>query len=292
MKLPEFLQPATLAKFTLTVTLVIAGFYAGRQLWIHYEVDPWTRDGRIRADITIIAPDVSGLVTKVYVQDNQDVKAGDLLFEIDTARFTLNQAQAKASLHAAQVAYEQARRDTQRNRELGALVSAEVLEQSQLRLKQSEAAVAQNQVLLETAELNLSRSQVHAVVNGRITNLDLRNGTYATAGRPVLALVDGSSFYVEGYFEETKISRIHEGDKAKIILMGDNRVMHGTVQSIALGIADRDRSTNSSNLLANVNPNFNWVRLAQRIPVRIKLEQIPEGLRLVSGQTATVAIDE
>lgn len=291
MKLPASFRPAMIGKFAVTALMVIAALYAGQQLWNHYEVEPWTRDGRVKADVIQIAPDVSGLVTQVPVQDNQDVKAGDLLFEIDRARFQLALDQAQALLRAQTVAHEQALRDAQRNKSLGQLVAAEVLEQSQTHVQQTEAAIAEARVQLDTARLNLARSRVLAARDGRVTNLDLRVGAYATAGHAVMALVDAGSFYVEGYFEETKLPRIHEGDPVIVTLMGDERKIHGHVASIALGIADRDRST-SPNLLPNVNPTFNWVRLAQRIPVRVKLDQIPAGVRLVAGQTVTVSVHD
>ncbi|MFJ1298704.1 efflux RND transporter periplasmic adaptor subunit [Pseudomonadota bacterium AL_CKDN230030165-1A_HGKHYDSX7] len=290
MKLPTMLRPAALGRYAVTALVVAAAAYAGWQLWVHYEVEPWTRDGRVKANVVQVAPDVSGLVTQVPVRDNQDVKAGDVLFEIDRARFALALDQADAAVRAQQVAHDQAARDVKRNRSLGQLVSAETVEQSQTRLQQTDAALAQAKVQLDVAKLNLERSRVIAAVDGRVTNLDLRVGSYATAGHPVMALVDAHSFYIEGYFEETKLVRIKEGDAALVTLMGDDRQIRGHVESIALGIADRDRST-SANLLPNVNPTFNWVRLAQRIPVRVKIDSIPEGVRLVAGQTATVAIE-
>ncbi|OZI75045.1 efflux RND transporter periplasmic adaptor subunit [Bordetella genomosp. 12] len=290
MKLPNSLRPAALGRYAVTALVVLAAVYAGWQLWVHYEVEPWTRDGRVKAYVVQVAPDVSGLVTAVPVHDNQDVKAGDTLFEIDRARFQLALDQAEAAVRAQQVAREQAARDVKRNRSLGQLVSAETLEQSQTRLQQSEAALAQAEVQLNVARLNLERSRVQAAVDGRVTNLDLRVGSYASAGRAVMALVDAHSFYVEGYFEETKLPHIREGDPVLVTLMGESRQIHGHVESVAMGIADRDRST-SANLLPNVNPTFNWVRLAQRIPVRIRIDEVPDGVRLVAGQTATVAID-
>src|SRR5690606_38219078 len=170
---------------------------------------------------------------------------GDVLFEIDRARFQLALDQAHAAVRSQQVARDQAARDAKRNRSLGSLVSAESVEQSQARLQQSEAALAEAQVRLNTAQLNLERSRVVAMVDGRVTNLDLRAGSYATAGRGVMALVDADSFYIEGYFEETKLIDIHESDPATITLMGESRQIHGHVESIALGIADRDRSTST-----------------------------------------------
>ncbi|OZI34375.1 efflux transporter periplasmic adaptor subunit [Bordetella genomosp. 10] len=291
MKLPSALRPAALARYAVTTIVVVAAAYAGWQLWDHYEVEPWTRDGRVRAYVVQIAPDVSGLVTAVPVADNQNVKKGDVLFEIDRARYQLALDQAQASVASQSVARDQAQRDARRNRELGQLVSAEAREQSQTKVEQAEAALAQAKVALDIAKLNLQRSRVVAPTDGRVTNLDLRVGSYAAAGRGVMALVDSNSFYVEGYFEETKLPRIKEGDRVSVQLMGEARTIQGHVDSIALGIADRDRST-SANMLPNVNPNFNWVRLAQRIPVRVHIDEVPAGVRLVSGQTATVVVQD
>lgn len=278
-----------IGKFAVTVLAVCAAIYAGWQLWVHYEIDPWTRDGRVKAYVVQVAPDVSGLVTAVPVHDNQDIKKGDVLFEIDRARFQLALDQGKAAVRAQQVARDQAARDVKRNRSLGKLVATEDVEQSQARLQQSEAALAEAEVQVNTAKLNLERSRVVAMVDGRVTNLDLRAGSYATAGRGVMALVDANSFYIEGYFEENKLVHIHEGDSATVTLMGESRQINGHVESISMGIADRDRSL-GENLLPNVNPNFNWVRLAQRIPVRIRIDKVPDGVRLVAGQTATVEV--
>jgi RND family efflux transporter MFP subunit len=273
----------------MTVLLVAAAIFAGVRLWGHYELEPWTRDGRVKAYVVQVAPDVSGLVTAVPVHDNQDVKAGDVLFEIDRARFQLAVDQTEAAVRAQTVARDQAQRDARRNRELGQLVAAEQREQSQTRVEQAESALAEAKVALDVAKLNLQRSRVVAASDGRVTNLDLRVGSYASAGRGVMALVESSTFYVEGYFEETKLPRIQEGDTAAVELMGEHRQIRGHVESIALGIADRDRVT-GANLLPNVNPNFNWVRLASRIPVRIHIDDVPPGVRLVAGQTATVSI--
>ncbi len=290
MKFPLALRPAALARFAITLIVVAAAIYAGWQLWVHYEVDPWTRDGRVKAYVVQVAPDVSGLVTAVPVHDNQDVKAGDVLFEIDPMRYQLAVDMARAMHESQKAAREQTMRDVKRNRALGKLVSTELLERSQTQLQQADAALAHAAVELDTARLNLERSRVKAATDGRVTNLELRVGSYATAGRPALALIDAQSFYVEGYFEETKLINIRAGDPATVTLMGDARALHGRVESIALGIADRDRNT-STNLLPNVNPTFNWVRLAQRIPVRIRLDDVPAGVKLVAGQTATVVVD-
>jgi RND family efflux transporter MFP subunit len=276
-------------RVAVTLLFTAGAIYAGLQLWRHYEVDPWTRDGRVKAYVVQVAPDVTGPVTKVYVHDNEEVKAGEPLFDIDRARFELALRQADATVQAAQAALAQAQRENQRNTQLDNLVSQETREQGQTRSDQARATLAQAQVNRDTAKLNLERTRVTSSVDGFVTNLDLRVGGYATASHPVMAVVDRHSFYVEGYFEETKLPRIHLGDRVRVALMGSTTDLSGHVESFAEGIADRDRST-GANLLPNVNPTFNWVRLAQRIPVRVAIDAVPAGVRLVAGQTATVQV--
>lgn len=280
---------AATGRIGITLLATAGAVYVGMQLWHHYEVEPWTRDGRVKAYVVEVAPDVTGPVTRVYVHDNQQVKAGEPLFEIDRARFELAERQAEAQVVAAQAALAQAQRENKRNTELDDLVSQEVREQGQTRTDQARAALAQAQVNLDTARLNLQRAQVVSAVDGTVTNLDLRVGAYATASHPVMAVVDSHSFYVEGYFEETKLPGIQLGDKVDVTLMGTRQPVKGHVESFAEGIADRDRTT-SQNMLPNVNPTFNWVRLAQRIPVRVAIDAVPAGVRLVAGQTATVKV--
>jgi multidrug resistance efflux pump len=278
-----------LGRAAVTLLAVAGAAYTGWQLWRHYEVEPWTRDGRVKAYVVQVAPDVTGQVTQVYVHDNQQVKAGQPLFEIDRARFELALRQAEAQVTAAQAALAQGVRENRRNTELDDLVSQETREQGQTRTDQARAALAQAIVNRDIAQLNLARTRVLASADGIVTNLDLRTGAYATAAHPVMAVVDSASFYVEGYFEETKLPGIGIGDRVEVNLMGTRQPIRGHVESVAEAIADRDRST-GANMLPNVNPTFNWVRLAQRIPVRIALDAVPAGVRLVAGQTATVKV--
>jgi multidrug resistance efflux pump len=280
---------STIGRVSITAVVTAGAVYAGWQLWRHYEVEPWTRDGRVKAYVVQVAPDVTGQVTKVYVHDNQQVKAGEPLFDIDRARFELALRQSEAQVTAAQAALAQALRENQRNTQLDDLVSQETREQGQTRTDQARATLAQAIVNRDTAKLNLERTRVVSSVNGIVTNLDLREGAYATAAHPVMAVVDSGSFYVEGYFEETKLPGIQLGDQVDVTLMGTRQPIRGHVESFAEGITDRDRST-GANMLPNVNPTFNWVRLAQRVPVRIAIDQVPATVRLVAGQTATVKV--
>jgi multidrug resistance efflux pump len=287
--MPRFLT----FSFRLLVTLgmVAAAIVVGLALWDYYMEAPWTRDGRVRADVVGVAPDVSGLVTQVLVEDNQVVKRGDVLFRIDPERFTLALRQAEAMVEGKKASAEQAAADYVRYSKLSdAAVSQQKVEAARATDLEAKAAYGQATADRDLARLNLERSAVKASVNGRITNMELRPGNYVTTGRGVMALIDSDTLRVEGYFEETKLPRIHVGDKASIRLMGDEATLTGHVESFAGGIEDRER-TAGSNLLASVNPTFAWVRLAQRIPVRIKLDTVADEVRLVSGRTATVAVE-
>ena len=291
MTTPSFASFPLRRVISMAVTLAVVGgaLWAAGKLWDRYELQPWTRDGRVRANVVQIAPDVSGLVTAVPVRDNQQVAAGALLFEVDRARYELAMGHSQAQLWAQKVALAQAVREADRQKGLGALVSQEASEQTRTRAEQARAAVAQAEVAVDSARLNLARAEIRAPSAGTITNFDLRQGAYASAGHPVLALVDAGSLYVEGYFEETKLPRIHVGDAVEVKPMGASRALTGRVEILSAGIADRDRST-SANLLPSVNPTFNWVRLPQRVPVRVKLDPLPAGERLVAGQTVTVQV--
>nr|WP_042673735.1 HlyD family secretion protein [Methylobacterium sp. B34] len=286
-------MPRLLAlSFRLLVTLgtVAAAIVVGLALWDYYMEAPWTRDGRVRADVVQVAPDVSGLVTEVLVADNQVVKRGDVLFRIDPERFDLALRQAEAVVEGKQATAVRAAADYVRYQKLSdAAASQQRVEAARATDLEARAAYGQAVADRDLAKLNLERSAVKAAVNGRITNMELRPGTYVSTGRGVMALIDSDTLRVEGYFEETKLPRIHVGDKASVRLMGETSTLNGRVESFAGGIEDRER-TAGSNLLASVNPTFAWVRLAQRIPVRIKLDDVPDETRLVAGRTATVAV--
>lgn len=281
---------SNLSRVLVTLAAVVVAAIVCWQLWSYYMLAPWTRDGRVRADVVTVAADVSGLVEKVYVHDNEKVTKGQPLFQIDQRRFQYTLEQAKAEVESRQVTLEQARRDLDRVKKLTDIATtAQRIEQSQQKVDVSQADLDAAKANLDVAKLNLEHSTVTASVNGFVTNFDLLPGRYVNAGAPVFALIDSDSFRVEGYFEETKLGRIRVGDPTTIKLIGESRVLHGRVESIAYGIEDQSRGT-SAKLLAAVNPTFSWVRLAQRIPVRIKLENVPSDLLLVSGRTATVSV--
>jgi multidrug resistance efflux pump len=282
---------AAVGRTLLTLIVVAAAVAIGWQLWSYYMLEPWTRDGRVRADVVTVAADVSGLISSVFVHDNDRVRKGQQLFRIDQRRFQYALAQAEAQLAHDKAVLEEAEKNLRRFQSLASknsIAQQQVDDQGYL-VAQDQAIVALDQTKVDTAKLDLERSTVVAPVDGIVTNFDLLPGRYVSAGAAVFAMLDSHTFRVEGYFEETKLRRIHIGEDAAVKLIGDSRVLSGHVESIAYGIEDQNRST-SSDLLASVNPTFSWVRLAQRIPVRIKLNDVPSDLLLVAGRTATVSI--
>jgi multidrug resistance efflux pump len=278
------------ARVVITVVVVVLAVLAGLWLWRFYMLSPWTRDARVRADVVVVSPDVAGWVTHLPVKDNQRVKKGDLIMQIDRERYqaTLNHARAVADTRKQQLRLRES--EAERRNRLGvSAISAEDRENAQIN-----AAVARSQyqeALTEVrlAELNLKRSQVLAPREGRITNLRFAEGNYVRTGEAVMALIDTQSFYIMAYFEETKIPHIAIGDEVNIRLMSHSGVLKGRVASISSGITDRNASPDEQ-LLAEVQPTFNWVRLAQRIPVRVELSDVPPGVQLSAGMTASVSV--
>lgn len=277
------------ARVGATVLLVLLAAFGAHWMWRRTVAVPWTRDGRVRADVVQVAPDVSGLVTEVRVRDNQAVRKGQVLFVIDRPRFELALREAEGALETSRATLEQAEREDRRNHALGDLVPTETVEQGAARVQQLRAALSQALAARDVAALNLERTSVIAPVDGVVSNMEMRPGDYLTAGRPAAALVYGSSVHIDGYFEETKLPAVRLGDPARIELMGVATPVMGHVESIAGGVEDRERSP-TGDLLANVNPTFSWVRLPQRIPVRIAIDRVPRGVRLIPGSTATVIV--
>ncbi|MBB4821565.1 RND family efflux transporter MFP subunit [Pseudomonas alcaligenes] len=279
-------------RIVITLALVAAALVGGWSLWQHYMLSPWTRDARIRADVVVISPDVSGWVVDLKVHDNQQVKAGDLLLSVDRERYqaALEKAHAVADTRQQQLRLRE--HEASRRAHLGPqAISAELKENAQITADIARGEYRQAQADVKVAELNLARSEVRAPRSGQVTNLRLAQGNYANAGQPVMALVDDASFYVQAYFEETKLPGIKVGAPVKIWLMSAGRALTGTVESISRGITDRNASPDGQ-LLANVEPTFNWVRLAQRIPVRIRLDPVPDDIQLSAGMTASVTVGE
>lgn len=250
---------------------------------------PWTRDGRVEVQVVNIAPEVAGTVIQVPVRDIRFVRRGDVLFAIDPSRFRLAAAQAEASLNAARLELSLREAGVKRRTGLTGVASAEEQERYRNTAAVAAATVASAQAALDLARRNLRRSTLYAPANGWVTHLRLRVGDYASARAPRVALVDADSFRATGDFEETKLHGIHVGDPARMKLMGYDMPLPGHVESIGRGIDDVNDRT-SPRGLPTVNPVFTWVRLAQRIPVRVEIDRVPETVMLAAGDTCSASV--
>ncbi len=277
------------SRYALTLCAVAAATLLAFMMWKHYAQTPWTRDGRVRADVVQIAPDVSGPVIRVAVRDNQWVNRGDVLYAIDPHWLTLAVASAQAEVESRRHEMVMRQDAARRRAQIKAAISSEDLQQTGSAANVAVANYHGALAALELAELNLSHATVRAPVSGYITHLRLRPGDYATAGETKVAIVDAHSFWVVGYFEETKLRHIRVGDTAHIVLMGYDPVIAGHVESIGHGIGDNNDETGGLGL-PDVEPTFSWVRLAQRVPVRIHIDALPKGVELVAGLSASVEV--
>jgi RND family efflux transporter MFP subunit len=281
-----------LLRVGLTLTIATIATVFGIQLWRHYVLSPWTRDGRVVANSVTVAAEVGGRIVAIRISENQYVKKGDVLFTIDQSSYKAALDNAKATVASTQATMEMRSSNAARGHKLTRLsISAEALEDLDLQAKAAEANYQQALAVCENAQINFDRTVVYAPVNGYVTNLVLDVGDYADAGKPVLAVVDQDSFRVEAYLEETKLNFVKVGDLAVVTPLSGAPPIKGKVDSIARGIGDTQNPT-GNNLLQNVNATFEWVRLAQRIPVRIKLINVPEDTILSSGMTVTVSITQ
>ncbi|MGB0781770.1 MAG: efflux RND transporter periplasmic adaptor subunit [Marinomonas sp.] len=280
-------------RITVTVLVVLAAIWAGRWVWNDYMHSPWTRDGRIRADIVTVAPDVSGWVTTLNIANDQPVKKGDLLFSVDQQRYQAALNQSKANTENALYSWQLAKHKYERRTALLSqkAISAEDLEESRISTEIAKAnydlAVAQQ----AAAQLNLDRTHVFAPVSGHIINLNLRQGNYVGQGASVFAIVQSGSFYVTGYFEETKIPLVRLGQQAKVTLLSGGKPLSGRVVSVGKAIANSNTQSDGQ-LLPQIQQTFNWVRLSQRIPVDIKLDPIRDDVQLSAGMTATIHLTQ
>lgn len=279
-------------KYFSTILVAAVAILAGWWLWNYYMQSPWTRDGKVRAEQVTITPQVSGRIVELNIKDNQLVKVGDILFTIDKIPFQIAELNARAQLAKAQSDLAKANNEANRRRHLSQnFISAEELDTANLNVKAMQASVDAAQAMLKQAQWQLSQTDVRAPVSGWVTNLTTRAGDYADTGKPQFALVDSRSFYVVGYFEETKLRHIKEGAPAQITLYSDNRKLQGHVSSIGRAIYDQSVE-NDSSLIPDVKPNVPWVRLAQRVPVRFRLDSVPNNLTLVSGTTCSIAVGQ
>jgi len=284
------IDPAVVRRVAVTSGAVLLAFVLGMTLWYHYMRSPWTRDGRVRVEVVNIATEISGKVSELPVTDNQFVHKGDVLFNIDPADYRLALAQANALVETRRINREIAKQDFDRRKQLGAqAVSSEEINTSESTAAAAQAGYDQAVAQRDQAQLNLSRTVISSPVNGWVTNLHLRIGDYATPGQIKISVTDSDSFWIAGYFEETKLPYIHVGDSADIQLMGVGPAVLGHVESFSTGIADNNSGTEAPGL-PSVNPVFTWVRLAQRIPVRLRIDHIPDGVRIAAGQTCTITI--
>ncbi len=232
-----------------------------------------------------LAPQVSGRIIKLNVADNQTVRRGDVLYEIDPVDYQIALAAAEANVRSKLADLKLKQAQATRRVNLTTLsTSQEELQTFESNAEVAQAAYATALTQLSQAHVNLDRTTVTSPVNGYVTNLLLREGDYATTGVRNISLLDADSFWIVGYFEETKISGIQIGDPALAALMGFRDPVRGHVESIARGI-NTPNDTPGTLGLASVSPVFTWVRLAQRIPVRIHIDTVPDTVRLAAGMT-------
>jgi multidrug resistance efflux pump len=275
----------------ITLATVALAIVLGRLMWNAYMGAPWTRDGTVRVYVVTMAPEVAGRIVELPVADNQFVRKGDLLMVIDPTNYKIAVSLSEAAVQQAQANAQNAEREAKRRMELTSLaVTTEEKQTFETNALAAQAQYQQALANLDQARVNLQRTEIRSPVNGWVTNLLAQLGDYANVGQNQISVVDADSFWVDGYFEETNLGSIHEGDPVNIKLMGYSQIVRGRVGSIARGINVANSQPNGQGL-ATVNPIFTWVRLAQRIPVRIHIDQVPEGVRLVAGTTATVEID-
>jgi RND family efflux transporter MFP subunit len=283
-------RTAKIVRLAATGVILLVAFVAAVFVWDFYVVAPWTRDGRVRVQVANIAPQVSGQIVDLRVQDNQFVHKGDLLYVIDPVDFEVAVTSADAEVKNREADLQVKNAQSARRQAL-TTVSTSVEEKQQYAgtAKIAEASLESAQAQLRQAKVNLERTQVKSTVNGRVTNLLMRVGDYARTGTSNISVVDTDSFWIDGYFEETKMANVHVGDAADIKLMGYAPHLTGTVESITLGISTANAAASTQGL-PDVNPVYTWVRLAQRVPVRVRIDHKPDDVPLVAGMTATVVV--
>lgn len=283
-------RAAKIFRLAATGVILLFAFVAAAFVWEFYVAAPWTRDGSVRVQVANIAPQVSGQIVSLRVQDNQFVHKGDLLYVIDPVDFEVAVTSADAEVKNREADLQVKNAQSARRQAL-TTVSTSVEEKQQFAgaAKIAEATLESAQAQLRQAKVNLGRTQVKSTVNGRVTNLLMRVGDYARTGTSNISIVDTDSFWIDGYFEETKMANIHVGDAADVKLMGYDPHISGTVESITLGISTANAAASTQGL-PDVNPVYTWVRLAQRVPVRVRIDKKPADMPLVAGMTATVVV--
>jgi len=288
----NFRSRIPVAPILITLATIAVAALLAWATWQVYMGTPWTRDGTVRAYVVTMAPEVAGRIVKLPVADNQFVHKGDMLFEIEPAdyRIALESAQAQLQRDGAALDYARANENRKASLAKEGWTSTDIYQQTTSTLHQSEGLIALDKAAVAKGQLDLSRTVISSPVSGYVTNLLAQLGDYATVGQKLISVVDTNSFWVDGYFEETSLGRIHDGDPATVKLMGYSQLVRGHVGGVARGINIPNAQPDQAGL-ASVNPIFTWVRLAQRVPVRLHIDQVPDGVRLVAGMTATVQID-
>ena len=278
-----------IARYAITILLVIIAIVIIFRAWVFYTESPWTRDAKFAADVVAISPDVTGLITDVPVHDNQLVKKGDTLFVVDRPRYQKALDQAQADVEYYQALVSEKRREAARRNQLGtSAMSREAIDQANNDLQTTEHQLAKSIATRDLAKIDLDRTAITAPSDGWVTNLNVYEGEFITRGSVAVALVQQHSIYVLAYLEETKLHGVEPGYRAEVTPLGSNVVLRGTVDSVAAGVTNSSSSVDSKGM-ATVDSNLEWVRLAQRVPVRIRLDQQP-GNRFPAGTTATVVI--
>jgi RND family efflux transporter MFP subunit len=274
----------------VTLGAVAVAVPSARKTWDIYMATPWTRDGAVRAYVVTLAPEIVGRIVELPILDNQLVHKDQLLMVIEPTDYAIAVKLAEAAAEQARANADNLELEAQRRQRLSA-VAASVEEQQTYASKAVSAQAAYRQALanLEQARVNLKRTHIYSPVNGYITNLLARTGDYASVGRNVLSVVDVDSFWIDAYFEETSLRAIEDGAPVRAKLMGYTEEILGHVGGVARGI-NVDNARPGQAGLASVNPIFTWVRLAQRVPVRVEIDHVPAGIRLVQGMTATVEV--
>ena len=276
-------------RYLATGALVVAALIAARDGWTFYVTSPWTRDGMVRVQVANVAPQVSGQVVEVRTYDNQRVHKGDVLYVIDKFDFQVALDNAKATVLSREADLEVKQAQAGRRQTLSTSFSSiEEKQQFDGSAKMAAADYESAKASLSQAEINLQRTEVRAPVDGYVTNLLMRVGDFAQAGSSNVSVIDEHSYWIDAYFEETKLAKIHVGDPVEAKLLGYETPVKGTVDSITGGISASNAGSTQG--LPNVDPIFTWVRLAQRIPVRIRIEQVPPGVPLIAGMTCSVSV--
>jgi len=279
-----------LSRRVATVGIAVVAVLVALVTWDQYNAGPWTRDGRVRVQVASVAPEIAGKIKELRIVDNQLVHKGDILYVVDPFDFDVALRTNKAVLQQKAADFNVKDLQSDRRRRLSDLASS--TEEKQIyegNALQARAAVDSAEQQVRQAEINLQRTEVRSPVNGIVTNLLLREGDYAHQGATNVSIIDTDSYWVDGYFEETKLARLCVGDRVEAKLMGYSAPITGHIATVTRGVSVSNAATATQGL-PNVDPVYTWVRLAQRVPVRIAIDEVPPGVPLVSGLTVTVTI--